>query len=98
MPSCRVIRMARFLLPVLVTMGMLLLVACSSDVVPDSSPTAFVVSATSVPTGTDTPDGKTPEASGTTVDELLASIEREIESIRGIDTPPPVEHNFFDQS
>jgi hypothetical protein len=51
-----------------------------------------------VPTGTDTPDGKTPEASGTTVDELLASIEREIESIRGIDTPPPVEHNFFDQS
>jgi len=51
-----------------------------------------------VPTGTEPPSGKTPETSDTTIDELLASIEREIESIRRIDTPPPVEHNFVDQS
>ena len=74
------------------------LVACSNDEVPDPSPTAFVPSATSVPTGTEPPSGKTPETSDTTIDELLASIEREIESIRRIDTPPPVEHNFVDQS
>ena len=75
-------------------MGMLLLVACSSDAPPDPSPTAFAPSATSVPTGTETAAGKTPDA---TVDELLALIEREIEGIRGIDTPPPVEHNFVDR-
>ena len=76
-------------------MGMLLLVACSGDEVVDSAPTAFVPSATSVVTANST---QTTETSELTLDELLSSIEREIESIRGIDTPPPVEHNFVDQS
>ncbi|MBT4126422.1 MAG: hypothetical protein HOE43_08505 [Chloroflexi bacterium] len=33
-----------------------------------------------------------------TVDELLDSIERAVEEIRGIDTPPPVEHKFVDKA
>jgi len=32
------------------------------------------------------------------VDDLLASIERSMELIRGIDTPPPVEHKFVDKA
>jgi hypothetical protein len=32
------------------------------------------------------------------VDDLLASIERGVEELRGIDTPPPVEHKFVDQA
>ena len=40
----------------------------------------------------------TPEESGQTVGELLASIERGVEQIRGIDTPPPVEHMFVDRA
>jgi len=79
-------------------MGMLLLVSCSSDEVLDPSPTAFVPTATSVSTETVTPAVEAPKSSDATVGELLAAIEREIESIRGIDTPPPVEHNFVDQS
>lgn len=91
-------RTARFLAPVLVTMGMLLLVACSSDEVAEPSPTAFVPSATSVVTAASTQTAVTPITSDAMIEELLGSIEREIESIRGIDTPPPVEHNFVDQS
>ena len=73
------------------------LVGCSSEEVLDPSPTAFVPSATSVPTGTAIPAVEIPEGSDVTIDELLGSIERGIENIRGIDTPP-VEHNFVDQS
>jgi len=79
-------------------MGMMLLVGCSSDEVPDPSPTAFVPSESPDPTATSLPAVETPETSELTIDELLAAIEREIESIRGIDTPPPVEHSFVDQS
>jgi len=74
------------------------LVGCSSEEVLNPSPTAFVPSATSVPIGTVIPAVETPEGSDVTIDELLGSIERGIENIRGIDTPSPVEHNFVDQS
>lgn len=74
------------------------LVGCSSEEVLNPSPTAFVPSATSVPIGTAIPAVETPEGSDVTIDELLGSIERGIENIRGIDTPSPVEHNFVDQS
>ena len=39
-----------------------------------------------------------PEEHAQTPDELLSSIERDIENLRGIDTPPPVEHMFVDQA
>lgn len=65
----------------------LLVTACSSD--SPQEPTATV----EVPTPTATPDLQ-PQ----TVDELLSSIERAVEEIRGIDTPPPVEHRFVDQA
>ncbi|MDP6666578.1 MAG: hypothetical protein QF357_04175 [Dehalococcoidia bacterium] len=40
----------------------------------------------------------TPEEPGQTADSLLASIERSVEVVRGITTPPPVEHMFVDQA
>ena len=39
-----------------------------------------------------------PEEHAQTPDELLSSIERDTENLRGIDTPPPVEHMFVDQA
>ena len=39
-----------------------------------------------------------PEEHAQTPDELLSSIEYDIENLRGIDTPPPVEHMFVDQA
>lgn len=87
-----------FRLALLAMLVAVALVACSSDEIPDPSPTAFVPSETSELTETEALVVETPETSDTTIDGLLASIEREIESIRGIDTPPPVEHNFVDQS
>ena len=38
-----------------------------------------------------------PEEPAQTLDELLSSTERDFENLRGIDTPPPVEHMFVDQ-
>jgi len=38
-----------------------------------------------------------PTAESPSLEELLSSIEREIEEIRGIDTPPPVQHRFVDE-
>lgn len=67
-------------------MGMLLVVACSSaadpTVAPESTRTATPVTA----------------PAEQTVEELLASIELGIEAIRGIESPPPVEHMFVDQA
>jgi len=70
-----------------VAMVFLLAVACSSEPTPDATATAEP----SVPTATLDPEPQT-------VDELLSSIERAVEEIRGIDTPPPVEHRFVDQA
>jgi hypothetical protein len=38
-----------------------------------------------------------PTAESPSLEELLSSIERGIEEIRGIDTPPPVQHRFVDE-
>jgi hypothetical protein len=40
----------------------------------------------------------TPEEPVQSLDDLLQSIERGVERLRGIDTPPPVEHMFVDQA
>jgi hypothetical protein len=85
----------------LATFVFLLLVGCSGG--PDSEPTPAGSSAeppaapTLEPaaTATATTVAKPPEQ---TVEELLASIERGIEEIRGIDAPPPVNHRFVDQA
>jgi hypothetical protein len=71
---------------ILATMGMLLVIGCSSS--SDTEPTA---TASPEPTAT-------AESTKQTVDELLASIETAIEELRGIESPPPVEHMFVDQS
>jgi len=63
------------------------IIACSSDPTPTERPAT--PTQTPVPTPTD--------ISVESVAELLLSIERSIEAIRGIDTPPPVEHLFVDQ-
>jgi len=65
-----------------------LVVGCSSgsDAEPTSTPTVEPISTASI----------TPAE--LTVDELLASIEREVEEIRGIESPPPVEHKFVDKA
>lgn len=86
------------------------LVACSSEPEPTllasvTPPTVGVASPTQVP-ATAAPSGEATSAPPTeslakpdqTIAELLASIERSIEDIRGIDTPPPVEHMFVDQA
>lgn len=39
-----------------------------------------------------------PEEPVQSLDDLLQSIERGVERLRGIDTPPPVEHMFVDQA
>ncbi|MBN4064645.1 hypothetical protein JYU04_02805 [Dehalococcoides mccartyi] len=63
------------------------IVACSSDSEIESTATSVASEPTSAA-------GVEP----ITVDDLLASIERGIEEIRGIDTPPPVDHTFVDQA
>ncbi|MCH7984374.1 MAG: hypothetical protein IIC28_10440 [Chloroflexi bacterium] len=58
-----------------------------------------VAAPTSTPTVTPPPTlTATPEEPGQTIGELLASIERAVEQIRGMDTPPPVRHLFVDQA
>lgn len=80
-------------LAILVTFALLLPLGCSNDSDPEPTSTVALpdatVKATTVPAD---------EPSTLTVDDLLASIERGIEELRGIDTPPPVEHNFVDQA
>ncbi len=72
---------------------LLLAIGCLSDPDVDSTPT-------SVPETTATASLSTPESEVPilTVEELLASIERGVEEIRGIDAPPPVEYRFVDQA
>ncbi|MCZ6538619.1 MAG: hypothetical protein O6922_02180 [Chloroflexi bacterium] len=67
---------------------------------PTPNPTATTTQPTqpAAPTATRTPPTATPEDPGQTLDDLLASIERDVEQIRGIDTPPPVEHVFVDRA
>ncbi|MBT3995491.1 MAG: hypothetical protein HOF01_06795 [Chloroflexi bacterium] len=77
------------------TLVLLLAVACSST--PDSE-----TMATPNPTSTISPTQEPVptaviEPAELTVEDLLAEIERGIEDIRGIDTPPPAEYNFVDQ-
>ena len=62
---------------------------------PIAPPTPTPVPATPTPRVAPT---AIPEEHAQTPDELLSSIEYDIENLRGIDTPPPVEHMFFDQA
>ena len=58
-----------------------------------------IAAPTSTPTVTPSPTlTATPKEPGQTIGDLLASIERRIEQIRGMDTPPPVRHLFVDQA
>ncbi len=77
-----------------VTLVFLLAVACSSG--SDSETVATPTSPTS-PTQEPIPTAVV-EPAELTVEDLLAEIERGIEELRGIDTPPAVEHNFVDQA
>jgi len=81
-------RTIRFRLAFLVALLFVLVVGCSSgsDADPTATPTIEPISTASI-----TPAEQT-------VDDLLASIERAVEEIRGIDTPPPVEHKFVDKA
>jgi hypothetical protein len=75
------------------TLVLLLAVACSSAPDPEmvATPTS-TISPTQEPIPT-----AVIEPAELTVEDFLAEIERGIEELRGIDTPPAVEHNFVDQ-
>ena len=103
-------RTAGYLLPILMVLGLAVFAGCSSD--PEPTPTAVataIATATATvapPTPTPVPATPTPTVAPTatpeepaqTLENLLASIERDIEKLRGIDTPPPVEHMFVDKA
>jgi hypothetical protein len=84
----------------------IVLAACSND--PEPTPTAIATATATIapPTPTPVPATPTPTVAPTaipeepaqTLEDLLSSIERDIENLRGIDTPPPVEHMFVDQA
>ena len=84
----------------------IVLAACSND--PEPTPTAIATATATIapPTPTPVPVTPTPTVAPTaipeepaqTLEDLLSSIERDIENLRGIDTPPPVEHMFVDQA
>jgi hypothetical protein len=80
-----------FKLTLLATLVFVLAIGCSI-----SSETDPTVAAPVQPTATSASTQKTEPLAP--LEELLASIEREVESIRGIDTPPAVEHHFVDQA
>ncbi|MEE8045807.1 MAG: hypothetical protein V3T49_03095, partial [Dehalococcoidia bacterium] len=82
-------RTTKFLLTFLATVGVLLLVSCSSDADSETAATPEPTAATTVDPADE------PEQ---TVDEFLLSIESRVEKLRGIDTPPPLEHSFVDNA
>lgn len=84
----------RFRLAFLATLVFLLVAACSGGSESESTSTA-VADATQEPIPT---AAIVPVEQPRTVDELLGSIERAVEEIRGIDTPPPVDHMFVDKA
>ncbi|MDG0866642.1 hypothetical protein [Candidatus Lucifugimonas marina] len=80
----------RFQLAFLSLLAFGLIVGCSSDTRPD--PTS-----TPIPTQEPIPTAAVKPVE-LTVDELLSSIERSMEELRGIEKPPPVDHRFVDQA
>ena len=72
------------------TLVLLLAVACSS-----ASDSETVATPTTEPTQEPIPTAVI-EPAELTVEDLLAEIERGVEDLRGIDTPPAVAHNFVD--
>jgi hypothetical protein len=87
------LRLVRFRLTVLATFVFVLIIGCSSS--SDPEPAATVESVEPEPTATALVE---PVEEPVTVDDLLASIERSMEELRGIDTPPPVDHKFVDKA
>ncbi len=79
----------------------------TATAIPDPTGIPLVETATVTPTATraarptatptTTPAAPAP-TSTSTIDDLLASIEQEVELIRGIDTPPPAGHTFVDRA
>ena len=83
----RTVGINRYLLATLVVV----VAGCSSSSEPEPTATP-TISPTQEPIPT-----AVVEPAELTVEDLLAEIERGIEELRGIDTPPDVEHNFVDQ-
>jgi len=89
------LKIVDFKLSLLATLVFVLVIGCSNGSDEESSVTAVSVEPTvSATEGS----GNEPDPEILTVDDLLASIERAVEGIRGIDAPPPVEHRFVDQA
>ncbi len=95
MASHGLLKIVDFKLSLLATLVFVLVIGCSNGSDEESSVTAVSVEPTvSATEGS----GNEPDPEILTVDDLLASIERAVEGIRGIDAPPPVEHRFVDQA
>jgi len=73
-------------LAILMVASFSLFIGCSSASEPEPTPTHEAI-----PTAAIKPVEQT-------VEELLSSIERSMEELRGIEKPPPVDHKFVDQS
>ncbi|MDA1279220.1 MAG: hypothetical protein O3B95_04165 [Chloroflexi bacterium] len=77
------------------------LAGCSGEEKLEPTPTAAVPTPTTTLVPSSTPvstPNSTPVDAAVAVAELLASIEREIERLREIEMPPPVEHKFVDRA
>jgi hypothetical protein len=83
-----------------VVLVFLLVVGCSSSSEPEVVATSAQEKPTVLATTSPVPPTSTPQPDVVeqTVEDLLASIERAVEELRGIDTPTPVEHHFVDKA